>query len=213
LSVPTTPKIYHIVHFDRLPSIIEDKYLWCDREIIKRECSGTSIGMNKIKHRRLTELKLTSYPELFVGDCVPFYFCSRSVMLYIISRGNHFELSYQNGQESIIHLQADLYEAIEWARQNSKKWVFTTSNAGSRYFNDSCNIAQLKEIDWDAVNTLDWSGCKEKKQAEFLIEQAFPWHLVNYIGVQSERVLNKVSSILQNSAYKPKIGLEPKWYY
>lgn len=213
MSVPTTPKIYHIIHFDRLPSIIEDKYLWCDREIIKRECSGTSIGMSKIKHRRLTELTLESYPHLFVGDCVPFYFCSRSVMLYLIWRGNHSELSYQDGQEFIIHLQADLYKTIEWAAQNNKKWVFTTSNAGSRYFNDSSDIERLKEIDWDAVKTSDWSGCREKKQAEFLIEQAFPWHLVNYIGVQSATVFNKVNSILQSSEHKPKLGLEPKWYY
>ena len=132
MIVPSKPKIYHIVHFDRLASILVDNYLWCDREIISRDCAGTSIGMSKIKLRRLNELRLTSYPDLFVGDCVPFYFCPRSVMLYIISRGNHFELSYQNGQESIIHLQADLHKVIEWAEKNNKRWVLTTSNAGSR---------------------------------------------------------------------------------
>ncbi len=213
MMVPSKPKIYHIVHFDRLSSIIEDDYLWCDREIINRDCSGTSIGMSKIKHRRLHELTLTSYPDLFVGDCVPFYFCPRSVMLYIISRGNHFELSYQNGQESIVHLQADLHKAIEWAEKNNKRWVLTTSNAGSRYFRDSSNLVDLKEIDWKAVNTSEWSGCKENKQAEFLIEQAFPWHLVDYVGVQNEKIFNVVGDILQNINHKPKLGIEPKWYY
>lgn len=161
----------------------------------------------------MNELKLTSHPDLFVGDCVPFYFCSRSIMLYIIFRGNHSEINYQNGQESIIHLQANLHDTIEWAKQNNKRWVFTTSNAGSRYFNDSCNIAELKGIDWNAVNTLYWSNCKEKKQAEFLIEQAFPWHLISYIGVQNKKILNKVGDILQNSEHPPKLGIEPKWYY
>ena len=213
MIVPSNPKLYHIVHFDRLSSIIEDSYLWCDREIIKRSCSGTSIGMSKIKERRLNELKLDCYPELFVGDCVPFYFCPRSVMLYIISRGNHVELSYQNGQESIVHLQTDLYKSIEWAKHNNKRWVFTTSNAGSRYFKDSCNLADLKDIDWKAVNNLDWSDCRESKQAEFLIEQAFPWHLIDYIGVQNEKVLNVVDDILQNIDHRPKCGIEPKWYY
>ena len=34
--VPTEPKIYHIVHVDRLASIISDGYLWSDAEARKR---------------------------------------------------------------------------------------------------------------------------------------------------------------------------------
>lgn len=30
MTVPAQPKIYHIVHVDRLPSIIADGCLWCD---------------------------------------------------------------------------------------------------------------------------------------------------------------------------------------
>jgi hypothetical protein len=44
---------------------------------------GTTIGMDSIKQRRLTK-SLNSHPDLRVGDCVPFYFCPRSVMLYNI---------------------------------------------------------------------------------------------------------------------------------
>ncbi|MFN8587276.1 MAG: DarT ssDNA thymidine ADP-ribosyltransferase family protein [Candidatus Eisenbacteria bacterium] len=48
--------------------------------------------------RRLEGLHLASYPDLFVGDCVPFYFCPRSVMLYLIYRGNHgADLSWRAG--------------------------------------------------------------------------------------------------------------------
>ena len=84
MTVPAQPKIYHIVHVDRLPSIIADGYLWCDAEILRRVPPGTTIGMSSIKQRRLNELTLTSHSGLPVGDCVPFYFCSRSVMLYLI---------------------------------------------------------------------------------------------------------------------------------
>ena len=31
MAPPAQPKIYHIAHFDRLPSIIADGSLWCDR--------------------------------------------------------------------------------------------------------------------------------------------------------------------------------------
>ncbi|MCK5828093.1 DUF4433 domain-containing protein, partial [Candidatus Bipolaricaulota bacterium] len=74
MPIPAAPKLYHIVHADRLPSIIAAERLWCDAEIARRSPHGTSIGMNQIKQRRLTELTLTSYPDLHVGDCVPFYF-------------------------------------------------------------------------------------------------------------------------------------------
>lgn len=207
-------KIYHIIHLDRLSSIVNDGFLWCDREAVKRVSIGTSIGMDKIKLRRLNELTLkNNYPELFVGDCVPFYFCPRSVMLYLIYRANHDELQYQGGQDSILHLQADLYKTIEWAKQFSRKWVFTTSSAASKYFDDYSNMAELSLIEWDAVNARDWTECREKKQAEFLIEYSFPWHLITYIGVKNEVDFKKVASILQYNPHQPRIEIKPQWYY
>ena len=111
MLVPTEPKIYHIVHVDRLASIISDGYLWSDSEARSRGVGGTAIGMTKIKERRLGK-ELTSHPDLFVGDCVPFYFCPRSVMLFLIHKRNHPELIYQGGQGPIIHLEADLRETV-----------------------------------------------------------------------------------------------------
>lgn len=122
MTVPTQPKIYHIVHVDRLDSIVADGCLWCDAEILRRASPGTTIGMNSIKQRRLNELTLASHPDLYVGDCVPFYFCPRSIMLYMIDRGNHQELAYRGGQEPIVHLEADLHASVVWAQQNNQRW-------------------------------------------------------------------------------------------
>ena len=71
MPVPAQPKIYHIVHADRLASIIADGHLWSDAEIVNRQSAGTTIGMSNIKARRLNELSLTCYPDLRVGDCAP----------------------------------------------------------------------------------------------------------------------------------------------
>ena len=71
MFVPTEPKIYHIVHVDRLPSIIKDGALLYDAEIMRRGSPGTTIGLNSIEQRRLKELTLSSHPNLHVGDCVP----------------------------------------------------------------------------------------------------------------------------------------------
>ena len=73
--------------------------------------------MSTIKRRRL-ELPVDCHPGTSVGEFVPFYFCPRSIMLYLLIRGNHPELHYQGGQEPILHLVADLYEVVEWANKH-----------------------------------------------------------------------------------------------
>jgi len=130
MMTPVQPKIYHIVHHvDRLPSIIADRYLWCDAKITQSALPGTTIGMNSIKQRRLKST-LNSHPGLHVGACVPFYFCPRSVMLYLLYRANHPELSYRDGQNPIVHLKFDLHRAVAWAKAKQRRWAFTLSNAG-----------------------------------------------------------------------------------
>lgn len=211
-------KIYHILHVDRLQSIIKDGHLWCDAKINQGNFIGTNIGMNHIKQRRLT-LSLSSYPDLQVGDCVPFYYCPRSIMLYLIHRGNHPNMTYRGDQSFIIHLEADLHESIAWANKNNKRWVFTLSNAGSSYFEDRNNINQLNEINWAAVDTTWWGGegissdVQERKQAEFLMENSFPWHLVQRIGVHSEPILQQVLGLLKANASQPRVEVIPAWYY
>ena len=213
--VPAEPKIYHIVHLDRLGSIINDGRLWCDAVIAHRSGTGTAIGMHSIKKRRLEELTLSSHPGLFVGQCVPFYFCPRSIMLYLIFRANHPELTYRGGQGPILHLEADLRQTVAWADANNLRWSFTLSNAGSDYFEDRCNLEQLNQINWTAVFASDWREptVKEGKQAEFLIESKFPWELVSRISVHSTVVRNKVQELISPLGHHPPVEIKPDWYY
>ena len=213
MFVPTKPKIYHIVHVDRLPSIVSDGRLWCDAKMVHRDAAGTSIGISSIKQRRLS-LPLTSHQQIHVGDCVPFNFCPRSVMLYVIHMGNHPELAYRGGQGPIVHLEADLRRTVAWANSNNRRWAFTSSNAGSRYFEDYSDLAQLDKIDWDAVQANNWAGDrKEPKQAEFLIEGSFPWEMVSRVGIESQRIYGKVRGALSKSCHRPTVAIRPDWYY
>lgn len=213
MTVPARPKIYHILHVDRLPSVLADGHLWCDAEVARRAPPGTTIGMNTIKQRRLKELTLTSHPGLHVGECVPFYFCPRSIMLYVIHRANHPELSYRGGQVPIVHLEADLSAAVTWADENDRRWAFTLSNAGAYYFEDRGDLAQLHELDWRAIRARDWRDKKEGKQAEFLIEQSFPWQLVERIGVMNKTVHARVAHALAGAAHQPLVEVRRDWYY
>lgn len=212
MPMPETPKIYHIVHVDKLASIINDGWLWCDSEISRRRPVGTTIGMGNIKQRRMT-LPVNSHPGLHVGDCVPFYFSPRSIMLYLISQRNHPDLSYKDGQDPIVHFEVDLYQTVNWAQQNNARWAFTLSNAGSCFFEDRNNLAQLNEIDWDAVQSTDWRSCKEGKQAEFLVERQFPWQLIQRIGVLSRPTYDKVRTCVAQIHHRPQVDIASIWYY
>jgi len=205
--------VYHIAHVDRLPSIVADQCLWCDREVLRRAPPGTTIGMSSIKKRRLDELRLSSHPALRVGDCVPFYFCPRSVMLYLIYQRNHPELGYRGGQGPIIHFEAGLHTVVDWAEREGRRWAFTLSNAGSYYFEDRCDLAHLNEVDWNAVKATDWRRCKDGKQAEFLLELSFPWHLVERIGVHSRTTYQLAANALPRNSHRPAVEILSNWYY
>lgn len=211
---PAAPMIYHIVHVDKLPSIIADGYLLCDAVISRRQTSGTTIGMGSIKQRRLS-LPVHCYQGTRVGDCVPFYFCPRSVMLYVIHQANHPELTYRGGQDPIVHLEANLHEVVTWADRFGRRWAFSLANAGAVYAQFRCCLEQLDQIDWQAVDARDWRApeVKEGKQAEFLVHQSFPWERVSLIGVKSMAIRTRVADALTLAHHKPKIEIRPDWYY
>ncbi len=213
MRTPIAPKVYHIVHIDRLPSIVTEGRLWSDAIMAARTETGTTIGMSSIKRRRLEELSLTSHPDLRVGHCVPFYFCPRSIMLYLLHRGNHTDLSYRGGQAPIIHLEADLKATVAWAQTNNLRWAFTLSNAGAYYFEDRSDLTRLDEIDWTAVHASDWRAHKEGKQAEFLVERQFPWELVTRIGTQSAASQQEALAVLLHADHRPPVECIPGWYY
>lgn len=214
MPAPARPKIYHIVHVDRLPSIINDGHLWCDAIIIQRALPGTTIGMGGIKQRRLT-LPVDCHPGLRVGECVPFYFCSRSVMLYLLYQANHPELAYRGGQGPIVHLEADFHDVVAWANAAGRRWAFSLSNAGAVYAQFRKDLNELDEINWDAVDARDWRApeVKEGKQAEFLLHESFPWELVSRIGVRSQQVYQQVREALNAANHRPKVEIKPDWYY
>lgn len=212
---PARPKLYHITHVDNLPGIAADGGLVSDRLMIERGGPAQVIGMSAIKRRRVEELLVPCHAGTRVGDYVPFYFCPRSIMLFVIHCANHPELAYRGGQEPIVHLEADLRTVVEWAESNDVRWAFTLSNAGAYYAEFRARIETLGELDWDAIAARDFRAAevKERKQAEFLLEERFPFELVERIGVVSNAIRRRAAEALVRAAHQPRVEIRADWYY
>jgi hypothetical protein len=206
--------IYHITHVRNLESILRQGSLLSDRAMIEKGGPTSSIGMSNIKQRRL-ELPVKCHAGDFVGDYVPFYFCPRSVMLYVIHCANHPELAYKGGQDPILHLESDVASGVEWAIANNHRWAFSLSNAGASYTEFRSSIGQLDQLSWPSIASQNFRipEVKEAKQCEFLVQHSFPWNLISRIGVRSMQLLEKVDSIIAGQEHRPKVEVIPAWYF
>ena len=198
-----------------LPNIVTAGGIWSDAKRIELGLACELIGMSEIKQRRLEELAVSCHPGTTVGQYVPFYFCPRSITLYILHKGNHPDISYRQGQNSLIHLEADLQGAVETAQLSGIRWAFSTSNAGARYTNFYASMHQLGEVNWPAVAATDFRGAaiKEAKQAEFLWFEHFPWTMIKKIGVACASTQDQVLEMLAIIRHQPDVSIEPDWYF
>jgi ssDNA thymidine ADP-ribosyltransferase DarT-like protein len=212
---PPNPKIYHITHVDNLPGILADGCLVSDAAMVARGGPAAAIGMSAIKKRRVEELHVGCHAGTKVADYVPFYFCPRSIMLFVIHCANHPELTYFGGQGPIVHLEADLHSVIAWAQANGVRWAFSLSNAGSYYAQIRSQANELDQLDWAAIAATDFRSAivKEGKQAEFLLYGSFPWTLVTNIGVCSAGIRARVVTAMQGIGHRPAVQIQPNWYY
>ena len=209
------PKIYHITHVENLAQIAGDAALWSDAQRIHRGLPCKLIGMRTIKRRRLEELEVGCHPGTKVGQFVPFYFCARSIMLYLLHMGNQPGLDYADGQSPIVHLEADLHAVVDWANANNRRWAFSRGNAGARYTEFFNDLGGHDQLNWAAIEANQWNdpSMKEGKQAEFLVEDSFPWKLVECVGVFDERRKSEVSDLLHGASHIPPVVVKRNWYY
>lgn len=214
MPIPANPKIYHITPIDALAEIVQMGFLFSSSIVDTLDVEITTIGISTIKESR-KHLPVHCHAGTCVGDYVPFYFCPRSVMLYLIYRANHPELAYRGGQERIVHLELDLYTVIDWADANDCLWAFSLSNAAARYAQFRASLDNLGEINWEAVAATDWRNLeiREAKQAEFLVHQFVPWHLVSRIGVISTHMGNQTLRAIGQAEHRPRIEVCRSWYY
>lgn len=203
------PPIYHITHLQNLPNILNAERLWSDAQRIRQGIANTSIGHQHIKERRLKR-PVPLAAGGFLGEYVPFYFCNRSVMLYVIHAGS--VVGYTGGQQPIIHLVSN----TEGIKATNRPWAFTDRHAELAYANYFDDLAFLDRIDWGVMPLQYWGGDadrRERRQAEFLVHDWFPWSCVETIGVYNADLVRQVQAILKGASHQPEVRVERGWYY
>ena len=205
--------IYHITHLNNLKGIIDTGGIYSDSERIRRGLDCRNIGYSHIKQKRLSQRLVPVAAGGFLGDYVPFYFGPRSPMLYTINQGN--VEGYDEGQEPIVHLVS----SIETAVNSERQWAFTDRHAVLGYTDYYDNLQFLDQIDWELMESKYWfdietySDRKERRQAEFLIHDFFPWPCITQIGVYSKMVKRQVIQVLETTEDKPEVLIKRNWYY
>ena len=144
-----------------------------------------------------------------LGNYVPFNFCPRSVMLYVVSEGHE---NYREGQQPIVHLVS----SIEAIRATDRRWFFTDRHADLGYANQFDTLIKLAEVDWTVMPLRQWGGdqeVKEKRQAEFLVHDWCPWEAIEVIGVMDRDIAAHVEAAITGAGHKPRVEVHRDWYY
>ncbi len=204
--------IYHITHINNLESILRAGGLIANSSLKRQQINYLDIAHENIQSRRAN----TSVPCSAGGvlhDYVPFYFASRSPMLYAIHKGN--VSGYKGGQDSVIYLVSDA-EIIE---AEGLDFTFTDGHAVMAYADFYEELKDLDVIDWDLMESKYWYDTPEdpnrkfRRQAEFLIYQFCPWELITEIGVINQSIKFEVNQLLQIFNIEKVVNIQRGWYY
>ncbi len=214
LFTKTIP-IYHIVDHRNLQQIIDNNGLFRKSYLINKSIKNIDIAQPGIQERRF-KFRVSACKGGYLSDYVPFYFATRSPMLYSIHKGN--VKSYKGSQKDIIYLVS----SVQKISQRQLNCCYTDGHAILKFTEFSDDLSELeRSIDWEIINSWSWHDTdidvdrKRKKQAEFLVHHYVPWELIEKIIVIDSIMKRKVESIITNSStlHKPSVEIQQKWYY
>jgi hypothetical protein len=197
--------IYHITDIENLPGIMAEGGLLSDAVMSERD--PTIIGDNRIKLRRLTQIRVASSGNRFVGEFVPFYFCPRSPMLYSINLGNTGR--HPGCQNSIVHLVS----RVSYVMGLGTTWAVSDGNAAAFHTTFESTLEALDVLDWKAIDATHWAENRHQKQAEFLVADFFPWSGFHEIACQNAETAEEVTALIAQQNHRPKVSVRKPWYY
>jgi hypothetical protein len=205
--------LYHFTHVDNVPSLLETGALLSDTAVTAGGLLRVEAGHRDIKARRRT-LHVDAGPGGRPCDYVPFYFGTRSPMMFSISRGN--VPTYADGEDPLVYVVTSVETVVE----HGLPYAFSDGNCASGitdYFDD---LARLREhVDMPLMTSTWWNNTNDdpdrtrRRMAEFLVHDRLPLDAVLGYGVRTPARRDQVRAILDAAGRAAVVAVRPAWYY
>jgi hypothetical protein len=208
---PEKIDVYRIIPIENLESDLRNGLF--AKNYAPEDPGRTIIGNAEIILER-DNREVPCFPGTTVNDYVPFYFSTRTPMLYNILTGRGVP---KRNQEDIIYLCCSLKDLTK-----NSQWCFTDGNAAKKLTKYYCILKPgIPEIDWEAVQSTDFRMETDhgdrirKKHAEFLVKEHVSPNKIHSIIVYNEGVKSKVENILKscNLEKKVMVSVDLNYYF
>ncbi|WP_395152102.1 DUF4433 domain-containing protein [Ilumatobacter sp.] len=214
--------MYHFTHLDNLGDLLGLGALLSDTEVQKTNLLSVEAGHQGIKDRRRS-IPVSCEPGGVVADYVPFYFSTRSPMMYSLWRGN--VPTFTGTVKDLVYLVTDVSTLVA----ADLSCVFSDRNAAVAFADFSNDVSVLGDlasnspqsdfIDWNLMRSQQWNTTQqhpdrmERRMAEALVHEQMPLQLLRAVGVPDEQRKTMVEQMFGNFEYDIPIVTRPDWYY
>jgi len=202
--------VYRIIHIDNLKYLLENGIYIKDHR--KFDPNYINIGNSEVINKRDEfRVKIDGYG--FIGNYIPFYFGTQSIMLYNILTGQNGISKQPPG--NIAYLCCDIDELVKLC----PKFFFTDGQANQKFTGHFNNLDDLDKIDWPVVDSSDFKKTEadpdrlRRYQAEFLVYQHVPVNCISQVVVYDKDKKSGVESLLANNNLYIPIKVAKKDFY
>jgi len=221
-------RIYHVTHISNLAGVLSSGALLADASKDWEGRPAVDISSAETRESRRSIL-VSGQGSLSVAKYVPFFLSpDASVWDSIRARSDDPRLAldpHGSAPFDFVILVSTVRKALD--AQAAAKAGAAESAAESAAVAASAGVVAA---DGDAAGVLtrfgttraDAEGVLRKLradpespailEAEFLIEETFPFELVTLIGVANDKVRDLVKPILAASSHRPKVAVYPPWF-
>lgn len=208
----TNNLVLHMTSIENVEAILQAGSLLSKAVLDQENTDYHSIAHQNIQDRRLTTVVPCGDGGV-LHDYVPFYFASRSPMLYAIRNGRID--GFDGSQEDIVYWVSKIKVFIE----NDVPFVFTDGHgtmAFTEFFDDATHLSQ---IDWHIMEARNWYDTEEdndrkrRRQAEFLVHQSCKLENIIGLAVKSDQKKEEVNNLLLKNNSTLKALVRTNWYF
>lgn len=204
--------IYHFTHKANLPKILGVSCLLCDRLCRESDLTARDIAYPDLKQKRAST-PVEVPPGGTLADYVPFYFGTRSPMLYVYKSGR--VTGKPESQDDLVYF-ATYAEDVASA---GLEFAFTDGHPirePKAFYKDlvdlqSVDLPLMKEKMWN--DTDDDPDRMRRRQAEFLAHQKIDLSMFRVVGTRTVRMKNEVERLLRDKGIDLPCSVQEKWYY